>query len=130
METSLSQSNALPPVMRPAFGEPSRQCPPGNLDTGLVPDQDNPAEFMIKEYEDTDLLWERYQQGLLQAAYLPVDAVGNVLLLECDTLDQARKALNHLPAVASGLLGFHLTELIAMPKPERKKAQTQCAIAS
>jgi hypothetical protein len=85
---------------------------------------------MIKEYEDTDLLWERYQQGLLQAAYLPVDAVGNVLLLECDTLDQARKALNHLPAVASGLLGFQLTELIAMPKPERKKAQTQRAIAS
>ena len=52
---------------------------------------------MINEYEDTDLLWGVYGQGLLQAAYLPVDAVGNVLLLECDSIDQAQKALNRLP---------------------------------
>jgi hypothetical protein len=52
--------------------------------------------------------WELHQSGTIRELYFRTDWPGAVLVLECAGVEEARAALNTLPLVARGLIGFDL----------------------
>ncbi|MXW72765.1 MAG: superoxide dismutase [Gammaproteobacteria bacterium] len=51
--------------------------------------------------------WELYKSGVFREMHWRADGKpGVVLVLECDTVDQAHEALNSLPMVIGGTLAF------------------------
>jgi hypothetical protein len=60
-------------------------------------------------------VWELYQSGVLREIYFRVDRHSAVLVLECASLEDARKELNSLPLVQAGLVKFDLIPLAPYP---------------
>lgn len=59
--------------------------------------------------------WELYQAGVFRELYFREDRHAAVLMLECSSLEEAREALDSLPLVRAGLIGFELIPLTAYP---------------
>ncbi len=59
--------------------------------------------------------WALYQSGLLRELYFRADRHAAVLVLECDSAEAARQALDSLPLVAAGLIAFELIPLAPYP---------------
>ena len=59
--------------------------------------------------------WELYQSGLIRELYFRQDRSQAVLMLECDSVVDARKVLQSLPLVQAGLIDFELIPLVAYP---------------
>ena len=59
--------------------------------------------------------WELYQAGVFRELYFRQDENSAVLMLECETVEQAGKILNTLPLVKAGLIEFDLIPLRAYP---------------
>jgi muconolactone delta-isomerase len=59
--------------------------------------------------------WELHQQGIVRELYFRADRNEAVLVLECDDVESARKALASLPLVRHGLIEFELIPLVAYP---------------
>ncbi len=59
--------------------------------------------------------WELYQQGVIRELYFRTDKTEAVLILECDSVDEAGAHLGTLPFVAAGLIRFELIPLRAYP---------------
>lgn len=59
--------------------------------------------------------WELYQSGIFREMYFMADRKCAVLIMECDTIDEAKKALGTLPLVKAGLITFDLIPLVAYP---------------
>jgi len=51
-------------------------------------------------------VWELYTENKLREIYFRKDRPGGVLVLECDSVDQAREMLGSLPMVKNGLTQF------------------------
>ncbi len=59
--------------------------------------------------------WELHQSGVIRELYFREDADAAVLVLECASVEEARRALATLPLVREGLIGFDLIPLRAYP---------------
>ncbi len=64
-------------------------------------------------------LWELYKAGVIREANFRVDRSEAVLVLECQTVEEAREALSTLPFVENQLITFELIPLKAYPGFER-----------
>lgn len=60
--------------------------------------------------------WELHEAGTVRELYHRADEGAAVLVLECDTLDEATEALASLPLVAAGLVEFEILPLRAYPQ--------------
>jgi muconolactone delta-isomerase len=59
--------------------------------------------------------WELHQGGIIRELYFRADRTEAVLILECDSVDEAGAHLATLPFVAAGLIRFELIPLRAYP---------------
>jgi len=59
--------------------------------------------------------WELNQSGFLRELYFTGDTHEAVLVLECDSADEARRRLQELPLVRAGLIDFRVTPLVPYP---------------
>jgi hypothetical protein len=59
--------------------------------------------------------WELHQSGVIRELYFRADREEAVLVLECENVEEAHKALSTLPLVAEGLIRFDLIPLRAYP---------------
>ena len=63
--------------------------------------------------------WEMYKEGVIRETYFREDRPEAVLVLECDSLEEAQKHLSKLPLVANGMISFELIPLKAYHGYER-----------
>ncbi len=80
--------------------------PPG------VPDEAFTLEILKAEAARA---WELHQAGVIRELYFRADRPEAVLVLECAAADDAQAALDSLPLVQAGLIGFELIPLAAYP---------------
>jgi len=59
--------------------------------------------------------WELYQAGVFREMYFRQDRAEAVLMLECDSVDDAQATLESLPLVQAGLITFELIPLKPYP---------------
>lgn len=55
--------------------------------------------------------WEHYKQGKIRELYFRQDNPGVVLMMECNSLEEAQELLDELPLVKERLIEFELTPL-------------------
>lgn len=59
--------------------------------------------------------WELYQGGIIREIYFDKDHHTAVIMLECESADDARKILATLPLVKAGLITFSIMPLVPYP---------------
>jgi len=64
-------------------------------------------------------VWALYQAGVVRESYFREDRSEAVLVLECQSLEEARVALSTLPFIQNKLITFELIPLKAYPGFER-----------
>lgn len=64
-------------------------------------------------------VWELYKAGVIREANFRLDRSEAVLVLECQTVEEAREALSTLPFVQGRLITFELIPLKAYSGFER-----------
>ena len=69
--------------------------------------------------DEAQMVWALYQAGVVRESYFRVDRSEAVLVLECQTVEEAREALSALPFVKNQLITFELIPLKAYPGFER-----------
>jgi hypothetical protein len=60
-------------------------------------------------------VWERYLQGIIREIYFRQDWPGAVLVLECESADQAWKEIASLPLVKGKLIDIDIIPFQAYP---------------
>lgn len=70
------------------------------------------APFLKAEAER---VWQLYLDGIIRESYFRADRHEAVLILECDSADEARAALGTLPLVSEGLIEFEIIPLSPYP---------------
>lgn len=63
--------------------------------------------------EEAQVAWQLLTEGILRSVHLCPDRPGSVIVLECDSIDEARQALQRLPMVRDGLIAFEVSRMIA-----------------
>lgn len=63
--------------------------------------------------------WEYYKKGTIRELYFRGDREEAVLMLECDSVEEANKYLSELPLVKNKLIEFDIIPLKAYPGFER-----------
>jgi hypothetical protein len=63
--------------------------------------------------------WDLHQAGLIRELYFRADRNEAVLVLECESIEEAERTLWELPFVREGLIKFELIPLKAYPGFER-----------
>lgn len=74
-----------------------------------------PEDFQPHSKAEAARAWELYQQGVFRELYFRADRSEAVLMLECDSLEEAQQVLSTLPLVREGLITFELIPLVAYP---------------
>jgi hypothetical protein len=69
--------------------------------------------------DEARMVWALNQAGVVRESYFRVDRSEAVLVLECQTVDEAWEALSTLPFVKNQLITFELIALKAYPGFER-----------
>jgi len=69
--------------------------------------------------DEAKKIWELVQAGVIRESYFRVDRSEAVLVLECQTVDEAREVLSTLPFSQNRLITFELISLKAYPGYER-----------
>jgi len=64
-------------------------------------------------------VWDLTQAGVIRESYFRADRNEAVLVLECESVDEAQQRLSTLPFVGEGLITFELIPLKAYPGFER-----------
>jgi muconolactone delta-isomerase len=59
--------------------------------------------------------WELQQSGQIRELYFRSDKSSAVLILECDSADQAKEILSTLPLVRNGIIEFDVIPLVPYP---------------
>jgi len=77
------------------------------------------AVFELHAQDEAHKAWELYQAGLIRELFFRADQSTAVLVLECDSTDEAANILAGLPFVREGLITFDLIPLVAYPGFER-----------
>jgi hypothetical protein len=75
------------------------------------------TEEAFKPYlkEEAARVWELYQAGTFRELYFRRDEPSAVLILECQSIEQALGLLDTLPLVREGLITFDVIPLIPYP---------------
>jgi hypothetical protein len=73
-------------------------------------DGDLRGELMAAADDELSALWELYTEGVVREMYSP-GGPGAVLVLEVDSLQDARERLSGLPLIERGLMGLEVLEL-------------------
>ncbi len=76
-------------------------------------------QFQQYAKAEAQKVWELYKAGVIRESYFRVDRSEAVLVLECQTVDEARVALSKLPFVKNELITFELIPLKAYLGIER-----------
>lgn len=71
--------------------------------------------FQRYAQEEARKAWELHQSGLIRELYFRADQSTAVLVLECDSTQQAVNILAELPYVREGLITFEIIPLKAYP---------------
>ena len=58
------------------------------------------------QQQEARRVWELYTESKVREIYFRKDRPGGVLVLECDSVEQAREILGTLPMVKNGLTQF------------------------
>ena len=69
--------------------------------------------------DEAKKVWELVQAGVVRETYFRADRSEAVLVLECQTVDEAREVLSALPFVKNQLITFELIPLKAYSGFER-----------
>lgn len=75
--------------------------------------------------EEAVRVWELYQAGVIREMYFRADEPTAVLVLEVQSVDDARRLLDTLPLVAGGHIAFELVPLVPYPGLARLFEQTK-----
>ena len=59
--------------------------------------------------------WELHKSGTIRELYFRADRDEAILVLECSSVKEAKKALGTLPLVKAGLIAFEVIPLKAYP---------------
>jgi hypothetical protein len=74
------------------------------------------ADFAPHMKAEAMRAWELYQSGVFREMYFTEgDDPIAVIMMECDSVEEAKKALDTLPLVKAGLISFELMQLVAYP---------------
>ncbi len=68
------------------------------------------GEVMAAADDELSALWELYTEGVVREMYSP-GGLGAVLILEVDSLQDARDTLSGLPLIERGLMALEVLEL-------------------
>ena len=74
-----------------------------------------PEQFKPYLEEEAKRLWQLYQSGIIREIYFRADHPDAVLVLECDSVQEADRTLASLPLVRHGLISFDVIPLKAYP---------------
>lgn len=75
-----------------------------------------PAEaFKPHLKAEASRVWELYRAEVFRELYFRKDWSGAVLMLECDSVEEAQTILDTLPLVAEGLITFEIIPLEPYP---------------
>jgi hypothetical protein len=78
------------------------------------------AELPATLLEDEALhAWKLLQAGKIREMYFRAERPAAVLILECDSGDQAREVLSTLPLVRDGKIEFEIIPLVPYPGFQR-----------
>jgi len=64
-------------------------------------------------------VWNLYQKDFIREIYFDKEKHTAVLILECDSIKEAKSKLSNLPLVKENLIQFELVSLIPYPGFER-----------
>lgn len=70
------------------------------------------ADFQPHLEAEARHVWDLQQQGVVREAHFRADQHTAVLVLECDSLAQARELTDSFPLVREGLIHFELVPLV------------------
>lgn len=70
------------------------------------------ADFAPHLQAEASRVWQLYQQGIVRELYFDRDEHTAVLIMECETVDEANAYLATLPLVQVGLIRFQIKPLI------------------
>jgi hypothetical protein len=73
------------------------------------------ARFDLHLKAEAMRAWELVQEGIFREMYFRTDKPEAVLILECETEEKAKAALDSLPLVKEGLIAFELLPLKPYP---------------
>ena len=85
----------------------------------------NTAMERFQQYakDEARQVWMLNQAGVIRESYFRVDRSETVLVLECQSVEDARETLSTLPFVQNNLIMFELIPVKAYPGFERLFAQ-------
>ncbi|MHA1992723.1 MAG: superoxide dismutase [Candidatus Hodarchaeales archaeon] len=69
--------------------------------------------------DEAAVVWELYKKNIIREIYFRKDKTSAVLMLECDSVEEAEKTLTELPLVKEKLIYFEIIPLVAYPGFER-----------
>lgn len=78
-----------------------------------------PEQFRPHLKAEAARVWELYQADVLREIYFRQDRHSAVLVLECESVEDARRILVTLPLVQQGLIDFEIIPLAPYPGYER-----------
>lgn len=71
--------------------------------------------FRTMSEEEARKAWDLHQAGLIRELYFRADQSTAVLMLECESMEEAKNLLGELPYVREGLIAFDIIPLKAYP---------------
>ena len=74
-----------------------------------------PEQFSEHSIAEAQRVWELIQEETIREIYFRKEQDSAVILMECENQAEARRILNTLPMVASGLIDFELISLKPYP---------------
>jgi hypothetical protein len=69
--------------------------------------------------DEAKVVWELYMKNFIREIYFRNDKTSAVLILECESAEEAEKTLTELPLVKEKLIYFEIIPLVAYPGFER-----------
>ncbi len=78
-----------------------------------------PEDFHPHLKAEAQKVWELQQQNIIREIYFRADRSSAVLILECDSVEEAEKILKTLPLVQANLIEFEIIPLQPYPGFER-----------
>jgi Muconolactone delta-isomerase len=79
--------------------------------------------FQQNAKDEARKVWALVQAGVIRETYFRADRSEAVLILECQSVEEAREALSALPFIQNKLISFEIIPLKAYPGFERLFAQ-------
>jgi hypothetical protein len=74
-----------------------------------------PEKFQCHLEAEVRHAWKLHKEGACREMYDRQDRLGVVFVLECSSVDEARKLLEELPYVRENLIGFEFIPLLPFP---------------